>query len=528
MYAQMRIVSVFCLLCVMLVACSKQPELFDLPESSATVLASERGLEPSPIPPVDVDATVEARVQATISARDLGTSTVDDSETETLNVGAAPTVTPESVTPRPAESTVTPVILSPTPRPTVPRPSPTPSPISMPSQTATPQSTPTPTPVLIQTKESETVSDVLARISSAVHKVRTPEGTGSAVAIGPNGLLLTNYHVVSGGNVTILFDDGSIEPAIVIGFDQNLDLAVISIDIDTPTFLAISSQLPTKVGDGVLAIGYPLGGNLSVTEGIVSAFGIFEETQVSYLQTDAAVNPGNSGGALVDLEGHLLGIVTSRYEFIGGRPIQNVGFAVDVVAHADRIDLIESGFTFAEPSPTPVTTQKFGSSPLRFTIYVPVDWYGWVGIEDYYDEFQWKHRFFRSEDWIFYKGTSATAQAAVSLRTEEQPGNRWTNETYMDRLVGEMSRPHIILTQRSVLETRLISGQDALRFEFDVDYWTDVPYSVENKGIWKSTWIIVTTSQRAYALEAVFFEGAFGDQIGEEMERIISTFEISN
>jgi hypothetical protein len=135
---------------------------------------------------------------------------------------------------------------------------------------------------------------------------------------------------------------------------------------------------------------------------------------------------------------------------------------------------------------------------------------------------------FRGEDWLFWNGTSATALGLVSVRVEDDGFGVWTNQTYMYRLIGEISRPHIIPTLRSVLQTQLISGQDATRFEYDVDYWTDVPYSVADKGVWKSTWPVITTESRTYAIESVFFDGVFGDEIIEQMEAVIASFEVSD
>ena len=114
------------------------------------------------------------------------------------------------------------------------------------------------------------------------------------MAISANGRILTNYHVIADGTVTVLLAVGSIEPAAVVGYNQLLDLAVIEIGSATPVFLPVELGGRLSLDDEVLAIGFPFGGDLSVTGGIVSGIGAFEDTGVKYIQADATVNPGNT------------------------------------------------------------------------------------------------------------------------------------------------------------------------------------------------------------------------------------------
>lgn len=167
-------------------------------------------------------------------------------------------------------------------------------------------------------------------------------GEGSGVVIDPAGVILTNYHVVAGAvEVRIVFtDDRDPLEGQVIGGDPDRDLAVIQVDADDLEAIEIGSSESLKLGDGVVAIGFPLGlsgsgtsasptvtsGILSGTERTIEAQGSFGiETLVGLLQTDAAINPGNSGGPLIDLQGRLVGINTA----VAGSA-ENIGFAIAI------------------------------------------------------------------------------------------------------------------------------------------------------------------------------------------------------
>ncbi|WP_225753830.1 S1C family serine protease [Actinotalea sp. Marseille-Q4924] len=153
-------------------------------------------------------------------------------------------------------------------------------------------------------------------------EVRGPEGagTGSGFVLREDGYILTNSHVVSaadggGGQVVVVFADGSEEPAEIVGRTPEYDLAVIRVDRTGLTPLALADSDAVVVGDPVIAIGAPLGLQSTVTTGIVSALnrpvtaGNQDETAfINAIQTDAAINPGNSGGPLVDADGQVVGI----------------------------------------------------------------------------------------------------------------------------------------------------------------------------------------------------------------------------
>jgi serine protease Do len=179
---------------------------------------------------------------------------------------------------------------------------------------------------------------------------RKEEGLGSGVIISPDGYILTANHVVSGADeikVSIADDDKKEYIAKVIGTDPQTDVAVLKIDAkDLPAItLADSDQL--EIGDVVMAIGNPLGLGQSVTMGIISGLGRHygvngEHGYENFIQTDAAINKGNSGGALVDAEGRLVGINTWIATSSGGS--EGIGFAVPVnMARRSMERLISSG-----------------------------------------------------------------------------------------------------------------------------------------------------------------------------------------
>jgi serine protease DegQ len=157
-------------------------------------------------------------------------------------------------------------------------------------------------------------------------------GMGSGVIVSPTGYILTNNHVVEGGDdIEVTLNDTRRVKAKVIGTDPDSDLAILKIDLDKLPAIVLGSSDALQVGDQVLAIGNPFGVGQTVTSGIVSALGRNQlgiNTFENFIQTDAAINPGNSGGALVDVNGNLLGINTAIYSRSGGS--MGIGFAIPV------------------------------------------------------------------------------------------------------------------------------------------------------------------------------------------------------
>ncbi len=173
---------------------------------------------------------------------------------------------------------------------------------------------------------------------------RLAAGQGSGVIIDNDGHILTNFHVVAGANrITVYPRPGRGVPANVVGFDEYTDLAVLKIDVDGLVPIEWGDSESLEAGDPVWAVGSPFGLENSISFGIVSAkgrAGIGETRYQDFLQTDAAVNPGNSGGALVDSNGRLVGINTA----IVGQSFRGISFAIPSKMARDVFTrLIEEG-----------------------------------------------------------------------------------------------------------------------------------------------------------------------------------------
>ena len=184
--------------------------------------------------------------------------------------------------------------------------------------------------------------------------VRGPQGagTGSGVVVRDDGYIVTNNHVVAdaaGGSAQVLLADGTQLPATVVGTDSTSDLAVVKVaatDALRAATFADSDSL--RVGQAVLAVGAPLGLSNTVTEGIVSTLhrpvrtgdSADSSSVIDAVQTDAAVNPGNSGGALVDLSGHVVGIPSAIATTSGSSGSIGVGFAIPSNTAAEVADEI--------------------------------------------------------------------------------------------------------------------------------------------------------------------------------------------
>ncbi|WP_215407539.1 Do family serine endopeptidase [Janthinobacterium sp. JC611] len=155
---------------------------------------------------------------------------------------------------------------------------------------------------------------------------------GSGVIVSHEGYVLTNNHVVEGADeIEVVLTDGRKAPAKVVGLDPETDLAVIKIKLDKLPVIVLGQSELARVGDVVLAIGNPFGVGQTVTMGIISALGrnnLHINSFENFIQTDAAINFGNSGGALVDTRGNLIGINTAIYSQSGGSV--GIGFAIPV------------------------------------------------------------------------------------------------------------------------------------------------------------------------------------------------------
>ena len=156
------------------------------------------------------------------------------------------------------------------------------------------------------------------------------QGAGSGFVVDPSGLVVTNNHVVDGASeVTVTLNDGSKHKAKVVGRDDKTDIALLKIDVGHPLpHVDLGDSGSARVGDWVLAVGNPFGLGGSVTAGIVSARGrdIHSGPYDDYIQVDAPINRGNSGGPLFDAYGRVIGVNTAIYSPTGGSV--GIGFAI--------------------------------------------------------------------------------------------------------------------------------------------------------------------------------------------------------
>ncbi len=164
-----------------------------------------------------------------------------------------------------------------------------------------------------------------------------PKASGSGVIISPQGYIVTNDHVVEGyETLEVVFADGKKVPGTLVGADSVSDLAVIKVRGDVPAVAELGNSDTLQVGEAVIAIGSPLGDfNNTVTSGVVSALGRTLDLQSGsdyeqMIQTDAAINHGNSGGPLVNLAGQVIGINTAivRSSGLGSDVAEGLGFAI--------------------------------------------------------------------------------------------------------------------------------------------------------------------------------------------------------
>jgi serine protease DegS len=170
---------------------------------------------------------------------------------------------------------------------------------------------------------------------------RIERSLGSGVIMTDQGHILTNKHVIAGADaIQVMLYDGSSAKALVVGSDSATDLAVLKIELPDLQPITLGNSDAARVGDVVLAIGNPLGFGHSVTQGIVSALGrsgLQLNTYEDYIQTDAIIHLGNSGGALIDTAGRLLGINTLIYTSKGQSQNGNTGIVGISLAIPERL-----------------------------------------------------------------------------------------------------------------------------------------------------------------------------------------------
>jgi len=165
------------------------------------------------------------------------------------------------------------------------------------------------------------------------YRRRVERSLGSGVIVDAMGTIVTNQHVIAGADsIRVQLADGRIADATIVGQDPDTDIAILDLEIGDLPIMPMGRSDTLRVGDIVLAIGNPYGIGQTVTQGIVSATGRGQlglATFENFIQTDAAINLGNSGGALIDAHGDLVGINTAVLNRAYGGP-EGIGFAIPV------------------------------------------------------------------------------------------------------------------------------------------------------------------------------------------------------
>lgn len=224
---------------------------------------------------------------------------------------------------------------------------------------------------VVNTIQSSVVAINVTGTASYYHYTYPTEGSGSGVIVSEDGYIVTNNHVISGGNsVTVFLNDTTSYPAVVIGSDSVTDIAVLKINATGLTAAKFGDSSTLRVGDFALAIGNPLGEYQgSVTFGIISALNrdveIQNETHRMF-QVDAAINPGNSGGGMFDSNGMLIGIVTAKNI---SEEVEGLGFVLPMNDVKPVIeDLINHGYVKGRPT--------LGFEPVEITSMRVANYYG--------------------------------------------------------------------------------------------------------------------------------------------------------
>ncbi len=229
-----------------------------------------------------------------------------------------------------------------------------------------------PSVVNIKTKKEVTVGGGNSIFGRSPPQTREQESGGSGFVISADGLIVTNNHVIVGGRnnevvdqVTVIFADGKEYPAEIVGRDEQSDLALLKINETNLRYVELESKPTSRVGDWVIAIGNPLGLGSTVTAGIVSALqrnigagGAYDR----FIQTDTAINRGNSGGPLFNLEGKVVGINNRLISPVAA----NIGInfaipseeAVPVIEALKRGERVERGYLGVSISPVDEATAE--------------------------------------------------------------------------------------------------------------------------------------------------------------------------
>lgn len=284
--------------------------------------------------------------------------------------------------------------------------------------------------------ESLTVPDVVSLVKDSVVEIFTEQrsyngwyvssGAGSGVFIGKSedgkhAYLVTNNHVIDGADtINVRTTDGTRYVATLIGTDSVTDVAVLSVEATGDITVAeCGSSAGLVVGEGVIAIGNPLGElGGTVTTGIVSALErevTIDDNKMVLLQTNAAVNPGNSGGGLFNMKGELIGVVNAKSS---GDSVENIGFAIPIdTAYSIVVELLEHGYVTGRP-----TT---GLTLIDITDRFTAMYYGLDSLGVYVTESKFTDEIRNGDRIVSINGTNVSSEAEVkSLLDDLKVGDK--------------------------------------------------------------------------------------------------------
>ena len=233
--------------------------------------------------------------------------------------------------------------------------------------------------------ESTVVSNIYGQTATGV-------SSGSGFILSEDGYVVTNYHVIEGAtSVSVVLYDGKMYPAAVVGYDSTNDIGLLKVEARGLNAVELGSSSDLIVGDQVVAIGNPLGeltstltvGYVSAKERTVSTDG----TEINMIQTDAAINSGNSGGPLFNMKGQVVGITTAKYSgsSSSGATIEGIGFAIPMDDVLEELQELKE-FGYVKSAYLGVMVQNMDASTAG--IYgLPVGAYV-VGVEEGYCAFK--------------------------------------------------------------------------------------------------------------------------------------------
>ena len=301
----------------------------------------------------------------------------------------------------------------------------------------------------ILAKQQPAVVSIWTGAAASSGTIRGGGSAGTGFVISPDGYIVTNYHVIEGadGEIAAVFNDGAVRQATIVGTDPGTDLAVIKVDAQNLPSSSLGSSSDLKVGDDVVAIGNALAldGGLSVTRGIVSAKGrsiTVEDgmTLNDLIQTDAAINQGNSGGPLVNSDGDVIGINVAG---VDPSIAQNIGFAIAIDSAKPIIEELKAGKD-RRPGYLGVRTRTLSPS-IAAQIGATVE-EGAVIVNTTVDSPAEKAGLQRYDVITAINGTNiTTAEEATEVVSKLRPGDKVTVEYERD---GQMESVEVTLTAR--------------------------------------------------------------------------------